>query len=54
MKDETVWDYSICNIGHPCSKCIDSCSFKKITCSRDNDQDEKEKENERIFEGNEE
>ena len=43
MKDEKVWDYSICNIGHPCKNCDDICTFR-----RDNDADEKEKENERI------
>jgi hypothetical protein len=29
MKDENVWDYSHCNIGHPCSNCDDTCSFRK-------------------------
>jgi hypothetical protein len=28
MKDERVWDMSICNIGHPCTNCINSCTFK--------------------------
>lgn len=45
MKDEKVWDYSICNIGHPCTNCIKECTFRL-----DKDVDEKEKENERIIE----
>lgn len=28
MKDEAAWDYSLCQIGHPCDKCTDTCSFK--------------------------
>lgn len=43
MKDEKVWDYSICNIGHPCTNCIKECTFRL-----DKGADEKEKENERI------
>lgn len=43
MKDEKVWDYSICNIGHPCTHCIKECTFRL-----DKGVDEKEKENERI------
>ena len=42
-----------CLIGSPCSKCIETCGYYK-TYNRDNGQDEKEKENERIFKGNEE
>ena len=52
MKDEKVWDYSICNIGHPCQECIKKCSFKKPTVAY-SDQDEKEKKYERITESNE-
>lgn len=44
MKDEKVWDYSQCQIGHPCSKCDDICTFK-ITFRRDNGADEKERKN---------
>lgn len=40
MKDEKWWDYSHCNIGHPCLKCIKTCTFR-----RDNDADEKERKN---------
>ena len=43
MKDETVWDYSDCLIGHPCKNCDKKCTFRL-----DKDVDEKEKENERI------
>lgn len=43
MKDERVWDYSDCQIGHPCANCIKECTFR-----RDSGADEKEKENERI------
>lgn len=39
MKDETVWNYTKCQIGHPCSNCIKECTFR-----RDNDADEKENE----------
>lgn len=42
-----------CLIGNPCSKCIETCGYRK-TYSRDNDQDEKEKENERTIEKYEE
>ena len=28
MKDEKVWDMSECQIGHPCTECTDTCSFK--------------------------
>ena len=42
MKDKTAWDYSICNIGHPCTNCINECTFRL-----DKDVDEKEKKNER-------
>ena len=42
MKDEKVWDYSQCQIGHPCDACVETCTFK-ITYSRDNGQEEKEK-----------
>lgn len=45
MKDEKIWDYSICNIGHPCTNCIKECTFRL-----DKDVDEKEKENERTIE----
>ena len=48
MKNERVWDYSYCQIGKPCSCCVDTCSFKVKTYSLDKDQEEKEKENERI------
>ena len=55
MKDEKAWDYSLCQIGNPCTNCINTCSFKiKDLQSRKIDQDEKEKENERIFKRNEE
>ena len=47
MKDEKVWDYSHCQIGHPCSHCLDSCTFKIKTYSLETiDQDEKEKKDE--------
>jgi len=52
MKDEKVWDYSHCQIGHPCSECDDICTFK-TTYSLVEGQDEKENENERTFKGNE-
>lgn len=42
MKDEKVWDYSDCQIGHPCNNCIKECTFR-----RDSGVDEKENENER-------
>ena len=48
MKDETVWNYSDCLIGHPCKNCITECTFRL-----DKGADEKEKENERIFKSNE-
>lgn len=48
MKDETIWDYSICNIGHPCINCIKECTFRL-----DKDADKKEKENERTIEKSE-
>ena len=48
MKDERVWNFSQCLIGHPCNRCTDTCSFRKLTYSLDKDQEEKEKENERI------
>ena len=54
MKDERVWNFSQCLIGHPCNQCDDTCSFKKLTYSLDKDQEEKEKENERISERPEE
>ena len=41
-----------CLIGSPCSECIETCGYRKIH-SLDIDQDEKEKENERVFKGNE-
>ena len=54
MKDEKIWDYSHCNIGHPCDKCDEFCTFNKQTYSLETiDQDEKENENERISESNE-
>ena len=28
MKDDKVWDYSDCQIGHPCKNCISKCAFK--------------------------
>ena len=45
MKDETVWDYFDCQIGHPCKNCDKKCTFRL-----DKGADEKEKENERISE----
>jgi len=42
MKDEKIWDYSICNIGHPCTNCDKKCTFRL-----DKGADEKEKKNER-------
>ena len=48
MKDERVWDFSQCQIGHPCDACVNTCSFK-ITYSLVEGQDEKEKNDERIF-----
>ena len=53
MKDENAWDFSQCQIGKPCTYCIDTCSFKIKTYSLDKGQDEKENEYERIFERNE-
>ena len=29
MKAKELWDYSHCQIGHPCELCTDTCSFKK-------------------------
>ena len=46
MKDKRVWDYSHCQIGHPCNVCDQSCTFY-ITYSLVEGQDEKENENER-------
>ena len=48
MKDEKVWDFSECQIGHPCTNCDIKCTFRL-----DKGADEKEKENERIAEWNE-
>ena len=45
MKDEKAWDYSQCQIGHPCKKCDDVCSFRKITFRLDKGADEKENDN---------
>lgn len=45
MKDEKSWDFSRCEIGGPCTKCIKTCTFRL-----DKGADEKEKENERITE----
>ena len=28
MKDETVWDFSECQIGHPCTNCTNDCTFR--------------------------
>ena len=39
-------EINICQIGHPCNNCIETCSFR-ITYSHVNDQDEKEKKDER-------
>lgn len=49
MKYESVWDYSHCQIGHPCNTCDQSCTFY-ITYSLVEGQDEKENENERTIE----
>ena len=46
MKDEEVWDMSKCQIGHPCTECTDTCSFKIKSSSLVKGQDEKENENE--------
>ena len=54
MKDEKVWDYSQCQIGHPCERCTNTCSFKIKTFRLDKDADEKENKNERITERSEE
>ena len=43
MKDEKVWDYSDCQIGHPCKNCDIKCTFRL-----DKGVDEKEKENDKI------
>ena len=43
-----------CLIGSPCSKCEKTCGYYKTLQPCLKGQDEKEKENERIFEGNEE
>ena len=46
MKDEKVWDYSQCQIGHPCDTCDPTvCSFYNKTYSLVQGQDEKEKIN---------
>lgn len=50
MKDEKVWDYSQCQIGHPCYGCTDKCTFYKKTYSLDKGQDEKENKYERTIE----
>jgi hypothetical protein len=42
-----------CLIGSPCFECIESCGYHQ-SHNRDNGQDEKENENERISKGNEE
>ena len=45
MKDENTWDYSDCNIGHPCQNCDDICTFRLVQ-----GVDKKEKKNERTIE----
>lgn len=42
MKVETIWNYSDCNIGHPCEHCDDHCTFHLVKGA-----DEKEKKDER-------
>lgn len=42
MKDEKVWDYSQCQIGHPCKECTDTCSFK-IETQENNKENEESK-----------
>ena len=42
MKDEKVWDYSECQIGHPCFNCDIKCTFHLVK-----DVDKKENKNER-------
>ena len=28
MKDERVWDFTECQIGHPCTNCANDCTFR--------------------------
>ena len=28
MKDERVWDFTECQIGHPCTSCTNDCTFR--------------------------
>ena len=53
MKDEKTLEHPLCLIGGPCKNCIKECRFRK-PYSLVKDQEEKEKKNERIFEGNKE
>jgi len=48
MKDEKVWNFTECQIGHPCAQCINTCSFKIKPTALKKGQDEKEKIYERI------
>ena len=53
MKDAKAWDFTHCQIGHPCYTCDPTvCSFY-TTYSLDKGQDEKENENERTIEKSE-
>ena len=45
MKDERFWDYSDCQIGHPCNICEIKCTFHRVV-----DVEKKENEYERITE----
>lgn len=48
MKDENTWDYTDCNIGHPCQHCDNICTFRLVKGA-----DEKENKNERTIEEHE-
>ena len=48
MKDERFWDYSDCQIGHPCNTCEIKCTFRLVE-----DVEKKENEYERITEESE-
>ena len=43
MKDEKVWDYSDCQIGHPCFNCDIKCTFHLVEDveKKENDKNER-------------
>ena len=53
MKDAKAWDFTHCQIGHPCYNCDPIICTFYTTYSLDKGQDEKEKENERTIEKSE-